>query len=197
MNYLELRTAVHDWLDHADSDDMIPTFIELARAKINRELKVREMTCVSHATGDGIKVDFDLPPDWAGARQVSVGQCDLEYLTPEMFTDRQNVSGGALGYYTIRANKIRFHAAPGDGTDIELVYYRKVPKLVEDTDTCWLLEAHPDCWLYGAVAEGHKYTMDDGRAQYWDQMLAGVMQHINSHDWDARWSGGTMRIRAV
>ena len=197
MTYLELKTAVINWLDHLDSQDLVPQFVELARAKINRKLMAREMTCVGEAVGVADQTDYDLPADWAGARQVSVDGLDLEYLTPELFTNDLKRERSSALFYTIRANKIRFSSAPGEGATIELVYYRKVPELVEDTDTNWLLENHPDCWLYLAVAEGHRYVMDEERMATMTAAGYGVMYEIMDFDWNERWSAGTMRIHSV
>ena len=198
MNYSELKTAVADWLDHHDSDSQVELFIELARAKINRKLSTMEMTCVATAVGIQNQNDYELPVDWNGAREVSVDGTVVELRGASAFTTslNRNINVATPMWYTVRAGKIRFSCAPGADATIELAYYRKVPKLVEDTDTNWLLNEHPDCWLYAAVAEGYIYIMDEERASIFENRSYGVLTDIESSDANRRWSGTPGRVIA-
>ena len=197
MNYGELKTAVSDWIDHDDSDYTIPLFIEMARSEINRLLRVREMSCSATALGDGEKVDFDLPLDWGGARQITVGPTPSQFLTPDHFDFFQAGKCGPLQVHTIEGNKLRLAPVVGDGTTVTMLYYRKVPQLVEDTDTNWLLTEHPDCWLAGAVHQAQGFVTDDARMVSWHGKMMSAIDQIIKMDRRDRWSGGTLRIRSA
>ena len=41
--YTDLQSSVADWLNRSDLSAVIPTFIQLAEAKFNRELRTRDM----------------------------------------------------------------------------------------------------------------------------------------------------------
>ncbi len=196
MNYAELKTAVSDWIDHDDSDYTIPLFIELARSEINRLIRTSEMSCSATALGDGEKVEFDLPLDWGGARRITVGTTNSYLVTPEYFIDYQAGRCGPRQVHTIEGNKLRVWPVVGDSTTLTMLYYRKVPQLVEDEDTNWLLTEHPDCWLSGAVHHAQGFVTDDARMISWHGKMMSSIDQIIKMDRGDRWSGSTMRIRA-
>jgi len=59
--YTDLQTAAGDWLNRADLTSVIPTFISLAEAKFNRELRTRDMLIRSEAitTNEFVAVPSD------------------------------------------------------------------------------------------------------------------------------------------
>lgn len=188
MNYSELKTAVLSYIDHDEEND-VEFWIELARAVINRKLRAREMICVATTECDGESSAYTIPSDWGGARTLSLDDEDLKYCTPE------TLDGHGSEYYTILGTKIRLGEIPAEGSELKMAYYKKVPRLDEDEDTNWLLERHPDCWLAGAVSQGHKYTMDEQRAAYWSGECDKIIEEILLQDWTDRWSGGSLEIR--
>ena len=48
--YAELQTAVANWLDRGDLTDRIQEFIDLAEARINRNLRLRLMETTATGT---------------------------------------------------------------------------------------------------------------------------------------------------
>jgi hypothetical protein len=51
-NYATLKAAVADWLNRTDLTDQIPTFIQLAEAGLNRDMRIRPMVVRADATID-------------------------------------------------------------------------------------------------------------------------------------------------
>jgi hypothetical protein len=206
MNYGELKTAIFNWVDHDNSDSVVDTWVELARAKINRRLRTRHMTCVAPATGDGVKIDFDLPSNWAGARQVSVDSKPAEYFTPERFEMYQHIHNVTNNdfvptVFTIRANKIRFFPPPGIPSDgnpnIVMAFYGTLLQLVNDDDIDWLLLNYPDVWLYGSLVEAFSYVLDEERSSFYQTKFTIALDEVKAADSYDRWSGGALAIKAL
>lgn len=51
-DYASLQTAIADWLARADLTDQIPTFITLAEARLNRDLRLASMQVTRSGTAD-------------------------------------------------------------------------------------------------------------------------------------------------
>lgn len=156
MTYAELVAAVAVWLSRSDQTANIPTFIRTAEARINRELRVREM--VGRATAS-VDVEFaDLPPDFLAPRSAQMGDRVLNYLTPN---DLLNVcAGGPTAYYTVLGSELQFAPVPVTVATVQLTYYRRLTP-VSDGATNWLLDNHSDAYLYGSLCEAAFVTRDD------------------------------------
>jgi len=151
--YTELQTAVTSWLARSDLTASIPDFITLFEAAANRRLRVRQMEASINLTPSSGAAA--LPADylawrrvtWTGSTRVELAYVAPSYLqaaypsspsdTPRIFT----IEGATL--------KVR----PVSDTALELLYYQKIPALSDGNPANWLLDAHPDLYLFGALAE--------------------------------------------
>lgn len=52
-DYATLQAAIASWLARADLASQIPTFIQLGEARINRELRTRQMQALETGTATG------------------------------------------------------------------------------------------------------------------------------------------------
>lgn len=190
MNYSELKAAVLSYIDHDDNND-VALWIELARAKINRKLSTMSMICRATVTIEEATDKLNLPSDWAGARTVLVNGKPVDPRGASTFAteavNRANIPG--TYYFSLQNKKIYFASSLAVDDEVTLLYYRKVPQLVEDTDVNWLLEEHPDCWLYAAVAEGHVFTMDEERVNFYNSLRDKIFEEIEEYDTVVSWSG--------
>ena len=82
-------------------------------------------------------------------------------------------AGGKPQCYTHVGDEIQVYPVP-DSTSYtaELVYYAKIPPLSDSNTSNWLLAAHPDIYLYGALMQSAPYLVDDQRLGVW----AGLYQ---------------------
>ena len=78
---------------------------------------------------------------------------------------------------------------------MELLYYQKIPALSASNTTNWLLTAHPDVYLYGALMQSAPYLDDDQRMQVWSTLYGNAVQAVNQESEKARYSGAGMRMR--
>ncbi len=159
MTYQELRQAIADYMHRSDLTTLIPGFIEYARERINRDLRVREMLVsapLTLATNPS-----PLPADFLEMRDIyhTVGtrRITLTLVGRKQLNDYAN--GNQPLFYSI--DGLQLETAPGgEGVDFNLIYYGQQPPLVADTDTNATLARFSTIWLYGALVEAHNYTQD-------------------------------------
>jgi hypothetical protein len=147
-NYTELQASVGDFLNRSDLSTVIPDFITMAEAELNRTLRVREMSVRTQAPIDSQYVK--LPADFLGMRNIDLL---TDPVTPLSYKNLQNLdrhrASDATGkpiYYSIMQNNIEFAPAPDGDYTIEIVYYQKIPAL-SAFSTNWLWNFNALCSL--------------------------------------------------
>ena len=163
MNLPALKITIAKFLNRDDLTDMIPTFIELAEARINRIIRSRNMEYRVTAVID--KQFSMLPADFLEMRNIQVNSWPvtaLEYVTPQAADAlRANHAAGASRYFSIVGNRLELIPVPGAAITIEMTYFRKVPSLTDTLLENWLLSAHPDVYIYGVLTQAAAYLRDD------------------------------------
>lgn len=184
--YSDLQIEVASWLRRSDLALEIPTFIALAEAQMNRRLRVRPMA--ARLSGSWAAEYVDLPSDFLGEREVSVvdasgGKHRLAYLAPEPM-DLASIapSSGRPRFYGLYGGQLRLHPAPDQAYAAELTYLQAIPALSDATPSNWLLDAHPDAYLYGALAQSAPYLKTDERLSTWSSLFLSVLADIEAAD---------------
>ena len=181
--YAELKSAVADWINRADLTVVIPTFITLAEAKFNRELRLRDMLTRSEATtsNEFVAVPSDFLENYSLELNMSqIGpQQSLSFIGPlEAKVLKANKAVGKVRYYTIIDGAFELLPAPTTDTDVILTYYQKISSLSDRQPSNWLYAKSPDLYLYSALLEAAPYLRDDDRMQMWgsarNQVLAAM-----------------------
>ena len=106
---------------------------------------------------------------------------------------RRNDKTGKPLYYSIVQNSIEFAPVPDGTYTLEIVYYQKVPTLSSNT-TNWLLDNHPDAYLYGTLQHSAPYLQSDERVGVWAGKYQQVIEQITTSDEKAKFSGSTPSI---
>jgi hypothetical protein len=207
-NYSDLQDAVTEYLARDQDATLIariPTFIQFAEAKFNRELFVRQMEARSTTTVDTLSTEpefISLPSDFQSMRRIRLpgvdGKPTLEFKSPAgLDAYRLSVKNIAdqPGYFTIFGDEIELAPTPNDAFVIEMVYRKVVPPLATNS-TNWLLLLAPDLYLYGALLESAPYIKEDARIQTWGMGFANAMTGLNKlSDAASVFSAGTTRMR--
>jgi hypothetical protein len=196
--YAELKTAVQDWLDDSGIGSDADTYIDLAEAKFNRVLRLREMEESATLTPDS-SGEASLPADFLEVRRLAVigsPAYELSYATPQFVRDYDtyDVSGYAA-FYTIEDGVVRVR--PITANTLNLVYYEKIPALSDSQTTNWLLDRAPDLYLVACQMEYAWKTMDyelQGRAE---QRMERIIQQMEEEDKAARWPNATTRVKGL
>lgn len=179
--YAELKASVAAWIKRGDMAGLIPDFVKLAEARINRELRVRRM--VTRAQNASIDAEFvAVPADFGGARSIRLmasPYTQLDFLSPEQIADLRAASpSGDLAAYSVVGGEFWFLPVPASAVAVQLVYYAKVPALSDAAPTNWLLGEHPDVYLWGALLEACVYLEDDEQMQKYAALFAAALNDI-------------------
>lgn len=179
-NYSDLKSAAADWINRADLTAVIPTFITLAEAKFNRELRLRDMLVRAEATtsNEFVAVPADFLENYSlELNMAQIGpQQSLSFIGPlEAKVLKANKAVGKVRFYTIIDGAFELLPAPTGDTDVILTYYQKIPALSDTQTTNWLLTKSPDLYLYSTLLEAAPYLRDDDRMAMWGQARGQVL----------------------
>jgi hypothetical protein len=74
--------------------------------------------------------------------------------------------------------------------------YLEFPEaLSDDNPTNWVLEAHPDLYIYGAMLQVAPFLMDDTRVPLWTQAYGEAVTAANGASNRAQSSGSALRLQ--
>jgi len=198
-NYTELKSAVADFLNRDDLTSVIPTFISLAEAQMQRVIRHHKMMQRSEAEIDTRY--FALPSDWAETVRFHVigdRTYRLELTSLDDMLQLRQANGNPTGIPTHFAHvgeQLEVYPTPSGTFDVELLYFKDIPALSDSNATNWLLADYPDVYLYGALMQSAPYLDDDQRMQVWSTLYGNAVQSINQESKKSRYSGAGMRVR--
>jgi len=202
-NYTELKSSIADFLNRDDLTSVIPTFIALAEAQINRD--VRHWKMEKRVTGALDSEYSQLPTDWLETIQVHItgsGTYPLQLASRDAIADKRsarNDTSGRPKFYTHADSSLELFPTPDASYTIELLYYAEVEALSDLVPVTWLLQDAADVYLYGALIHSAPYLQEDGRAGVWAQMYSAAVQKLNQASEKGRMSGSglTMKVRGL
>jgi|TARA_B100000085_G_C18517371_1_gene502198 hypothetical protein len=202
-NYSELKSSIADFLNRDDLTSVIPDFITLAEAQINRDIRHYEME--NRATADLDQQYLDRPSDWVETIRIHItnsGTRNLQLLSGAAMADKRAGVENATGepkYYRHAERAFEVFPSPDGTYQTELLYYQKIPALSSSNATNWLLTDAPDVYLYGALIHSAPYLAEDSRTAIWAQLYGAAVSKVNASG-DAASMSGTglnMKIRGL
>lgn len=149
MDLATLRDQIRDLLSETSgslSDSSLDELIERATQRIESDYTSdygatpRQM--VASTSGTITTTGFALPSDYLRARSVKIGDSVLRYTAPEVMPSESEQV---------------------DAT-VNILYYARIPKLVNDTDTNWLLDIASRVYVFATCVEytmWHRESMQD------------------------------------
>lgn len=191
-----LVNSVRAWLNRGEedlSDSQISEFIALAEAEFNRVLRVPEMDEVSVATiGTG---NVDLPSDFLAAQSIFYKTRELGQTTPIALIKRYgDVLGEPLQYCLLDGSPRKIRLGPQPETEIQLtlIYYKKIEGVSENNPDNWLLNDHPDLYLWATLLCAEAYIVNDERVAGWEAKKNEVLAQLIAAGRRDRFSGGPL-----
>lgn len=168
-NYSELVAAVENWLSRADLSARIPEFITLAESRFySGSNPLRLALMQSRDTGTTSSGSITIPTGYLEtirlASSSSGNNYQLEYLSPDVFTQYESIAGIPY-YYTLLNNSIK--TAPNNDVSYIHDYYAKLTALDSTNTTNAILTNYPNIYLYGALLEATPYIQNDSRINVW------------------------------
>src|SRR5690349_10518280 len=153
--YSDLQAAVTEYLARDQDTTLIariPTFIQLAEAKFNRQLFVRQMEQRATAIVDTTSSEPEfiaLPSDFQSMRRVRLssvaGKPPLEFRSGTQLDEyRLRISDVAAQprYFTVFGDEIELAPTPDQNYAIEMIYRTNIPPLSSNASN-WLLALAP------------------------------------------------------
>lgn len=197
--YSELKTSIGDWLNRADLTNVIPDFISLAEAQIERTLRTRQMLVRANTI---FTTEYGtVPDDFLETKSLKLTSTNpitpLQFQTVDVMDNigSQRVASGRPQYFSIVGGQIRLLPVPDSTYTTELIYYAKLSKLSSTTTTNWLLTQAPDVYLYGALLQAAPYLQDDARIQVWVSLYERGLQDLQVADDRGATSGGSLKAK--
>ena len=196
--YDELKSSIADFLNRDDLTSVIPTFISLAEADMNRKLRHWRMERRSNATVDTQYTA--LPTDFVEAVRIMLTTPSvqrLELITNSELMDKRATSetAGTPTHYALVDGTLEVYPIPDQNYTMEMVYYSRIDTLSASTSTNWVLTYSPDAYLYGALAAAAPYLGEDQRTAVWASLYKNAIDGINMEDDKAKASGAGHRMR--
>lgn len=197
--YSQLTASIADTLNRQDLTAVIPTFISLCEADMNRRVRVRDNLV-------RVMVDLDsrylrLPTDWREAEFMGLicGGRDypLRFQDQRQMLKQRALTQGTPGfpeYYSLTGDSIEVCPVPDTTYVLEMGYWAAIPALSDDAPSNWLLTKYPAAYLYGSLIHSAPYLKEDERMQLWGSLFAREMDSISQDDDAAKFSGSTPYI---
>lgn len=198
-SYGDLTAAIADWLHRSDLDAVVPSFIALAEARLNRALRMRQQVTSTTLTTVANTQTVALPSDWLQTLRMRLASPDrqIDYLPGAQFQVRYMASEtGAPVHFTLEGSSILLGPKPDAAYGIEFVYYAKVPALTAAATTNWLMTAYPDLYLFAALCESAPYIGNDARIAAWETKFRDALEQAESANNRSVVSGSALRMRA-
>jgi hypothetical protein len=196
--YSELKSAVADFLNRDDLTSTIDTFIDMAEAGLNRD--VRHWRMEQRSTAEIDDQYLTLPTDWLETIRLIV-QDTVPYVLNLASRDQieeyrlrgADVSGKPV-YYSHIAGEIELYPTPDATYDIEMLYTQKIDALSDSNTSNWLLTEAPDLYLYAVLMETAIYLRDDDRIAAYASMYQNKLAALNASSKKATVSGTGLKL---
>ena len=189
-----LISEVQEWLDRDDLADKVPVFIQMFEAEANRELRTPDMEkTVTFSVEDE---DRPLPSDYLAMRAIyregGTADTTLRGMSPTALKAEYEGSTGTPQAYALVAGGIRVAPPPSGEELFTMDYFARIDALSVVAPSNWLLEKHPDAYLYGTLYYAEAYLDNAVRASQWRGLLDNVFERINKSTRADRYGAGAL-----
>jgi hypothetical protein len=198
-SYNDLKSSIADWLNRDDLAAVIPDFITMAEAQLERRLPVERMVKRATATLDtpfsAVPGDFVSPKSLVLTSTAPVQP--LEFLSEDELDAKKYVyrSPGKPLYFTVVGTQFEVLPAPDGEYTAELTYVGTLDKLSVSNASNWILARHPDVYLYGSLLQAAPYLRDDERVGLWAPLYAQAIEDMLIQDSRAAVSQGRVAMK--
>lgn len=186
-NYTDLQTEVASNSNRADLTALIPTFIQLAEAEMQRRLKLVdfETTATVVVTGGA----GPLPTGFAGHRAAQWdGNPDrtLTYITPDRFNGLTNIVTVPTFYTVVGSNLKVMSQETGS---VVLTYNARFTPLSGSNSTNAIIDAYPDAYFFGTLQHLYAHTRNDKMAVTYQARFESVVSQVIRDHKDRKYPG--------
>jgi len=198
--YSELKTAVANFLARSDLTDQIPNFIQLAEARLSRELETRDQEKRATATLTSGDEYIALPTDMREIREIKLNTSPnvvLEYKSPTTLDTAYTGGSGQPVAYSIVGGELKIRPIPDSDYTAEIIYIGSLSALSSSNETNVMLTRHPDAYLSGSLVEAYTYLMDEQRASTYDAKFSRSIEEIRKDEQRSHYGTGALHISSI
>ena len=196
MTYSELKTNIANYLNRSDLTSEIDIFIDNTEAELNRRLRVADQIKRATATADAQYLS--LPSDWLEAVNVEITsnnfsplmQMSIESL--DVYRKANNNVTGQPIYFALVDNTMELAPTPDASYTLQLTYFSKIDALSDSNTTNFVLNSHPDLYLYGSLKHASVFLMEDERAPLFNAQFEKSLEEIRLQQERAEFSKGSL-----
>lgn len=188
--YSELQSAIADFLNRDDLTSVIPTFIALAEAQMDRDIRHWRQEKRVEATLDERYENF--PVDFLEIQELSLSDgTRLELISAAEMQDWREASNssGKPRYFRVTADQFEFYPTPGGSYTMSMQYYARTPALSASATSNWILTYAPDAYLYGSLVHAAPYLGEDQRTQVWAAFYQNALESLRLDGERGKYSG--------
>lgn len=206
--YDDLLRAIAEYLGRSDLSALIPQFVRLAEARMNRELRLKLMEREAWTRLPAGRQVIALPDKRvAGNWDVFLEMRDLrvngnrlqnlDFIPIDAIPEQRNT--GAPKAYAIRGRELVLIPVPDGECELLLTYYAEVPPLGDKQPSNDILIRSPDLYLYGALVASVPYARGSVPLELWESFYNKAADSQDKSDNHGRFTANlTMRpIRSV
>ena len=165
MNYTQLVAAIAGFIHRTDLTASIPTFILLAEAQLNKELRLKQME-IALAPTTIVDNTIAIPPGIVDVKDLWIPGYERDPLIrASLSAVLASGMNGLPSLYAKQSASLVFNGT----SEVQGVVYQGIPALTELAPTNWLATEAPGVYLYGALIQADVYTGSDQtthQAQY-------------------------------
>ena len=189
MDYSSLKTNIASYLGRTNLTTIIPNFITLAEAQLNRKI-----TLESEATTAELSLSSDtnlvaLPNDFSSLKGNPYLQVSSGYLKPlnlsTLSQQNEKWDGYALGQpesFIILGSNLRISPKPDGDYTLVLPYFKRLTALSDSNTTNNLSVEHPDCYLFASLVQAYIYIDDKNNQVKYENLLLKAISEIHNKE---------------
>lgn len=192
--YAELQTSIANWLIKTNLTATIPEFIQLAEARLRRDVRARKLQNTTLAVSTE---NVTLPSDFRSLESLAhdgstyYGPIDIVTADKLPLIKARLGATGVPSHAAILDMVIRFAPTPDGTYTLDFSYWRKLDALSASNTSNWMLDDHPDIYLYGALLESAPFLKDDARVPVWERRYEQALEELHSLTQDNQFGGGS------
>lgn len=180
-SYQTLVDAICDRMNDTSLEAYAPEFIQLAESSFNRRLASLDMEGTATIAADAT---IPVPSDYKGAMSLRIDDYPpLRQLSADDFQIKwSEANPGRPENFAIFSGVINLGPAPDSSYTVTMAYVRTLAPLTATNTTNWLLEQHPDLYLYGSLIQAEFRGWNDDRLPLLNSAVEGMIAEINAHE---------------
>lgn len=198
--YTNLKTAIGDWLNRSDLTSVIPDFITLAEAEMQRRIrrKTSSTTIYIYAANMNGPTDMGAPVSLRLSSAEPSRDLPLKLCTPQMLAEVRARASGVTArptHWGFWDSQLQFAPVPDQSYDGILVYEATFTALSGSTASNAILTEAPDAYLFGALLQAAPYLEHDERIPVWQAKFDAAIDQLNEKRWHESYGAGLTDVR--